>query len=361
MMQTIIINERNLSPTNSCDLESISNIADQSGCRQLRDCKYLSGRINVCESNDPVRRYEWFSLSNGIVYGNNDTCHGPISSIGNDGSSSSDSYQCFAFHCTCLIKPSQSPRVVTAISFRNQVSDISNNKVVVSIKFVKTLSMIQIQIYEGTLMPFGRISLDQWKPLENISYDERAEKYYVTNKEGWQFPLLLGAHYAHPEIMNFDDIIAPSGSVVTGVRFRFAEDLFTYSQFKSLAIQLQIRVTPFDFVGGKLVDIDETRWIATESQNTRYELPLENPDKPTKSPKNDPDSATNEFIKFRPSDLSKDAGQTTVPFLEGQNVQILTRPIGGVGIFHRGSNGYGGYLAFKLFDVNLSKFLESDL
>lgn len=134
--------------------------------------------------------------------------------------------------------------------------------------------MIQVQIYEGTLLPLGRISLDQWKPLENISYDERGEKYYVTNNESWQLPLLLGTHYAYPEIMNFDDIVAPPGYVVTGVRFRYAGDLFIYPQYKYLPIQLQIRVTPFDFVRGKLVDIDNTRWIAVESQNARSLLSI---------------------------------------------------------------------------------------
>lgn len=85
---------------------------------------------------------------------------------------------------------------------------------------------------------------------------------------------------------------------------------------------------------------------------------LENPNRPTRCRKNNPDSVSNQFIEFHASDLRKDAGQSTVPFFDGQIVSFYdTSPFGGVGLYHRGFKGCGGYLAFRAFDIELSKFI----
>lgn len=89
-------------------------------------------------------------------------------------------------------------------------------------------------------------------------------------------------------------------------------------------------------------------------------MKLEKPNKPTRSQKNNPDSLPNQFIRFRASDLRKDAGQSTVPFFDGQLVYIDDfSPIGGIGIFHRGNKGFGGYVSFRIYDPDVSKFLKN--
>lgn len=129
--------------------------------------------------------------------------------------------------------------------------------------------MIQVQLIEGQLSPSGIIKYDRWTSLENFDYDETSEQYYIRNTNGTHTPLSVGIDYAHPEIINLDDVIAPSGYLVTGIRFRFAGDSFENPQLQAGPIQLQIRVTPCDYPRGKLIDIHKTRWIAAQSTTQR--------------------------------------------------------------------------------------------
>lgn len=80
---------------------------------------------------------------------------------------------------------------------------------------------------------------------------------------------------------------------------------------------------------------------------------------PTKSPFNVIDSKTNQYVEFQTSDLVKDAGQSTIPFFDAQDVEgEIEFPLGGIGLMHRGHEGYGGFLAFRIYDMNLSKFFQ---
>ncbi|KAH0549314.1 hypothetical protein KQX54_008098 [Cotesia glomerata] len=83
MIQTIIIDEKNLTSSrscnNRCNLERIANdISNETECQEFLDCKELSTDYYVCEMDNDVRRYEWFEDSYGHTYGNknDDTCHG---------------------------------------------------------------------------------------------------------------------------------------------------------------------------------------------------------------------------------------------------------------------------------------------
>ncbi|CAG5101283.1 Protein of unknown function [Cotesia congregata] len=62
------------------------------------------------------------------------------------------------------------PYVITAVSFRDQVSDIENNKAVAGLKFVKKDGMIHIQIVESEVLPHGQFENEVWKPLEEFTY-----------------------------------------------------------------------------------------------------------------------------------------------------------------------------------------------
>ncbi|XP_057333036.1 uncharacterized protein LOC130672453 [Microplitis mediator] len=171
----------------------------------------------------------------------------------------------------------------------------------------------------------------------------------------------LGIDYALPETINFDDLIAPEGFVVTGIRFRFAGDSLDFPKLTAGAIELQVRVTPYDYVSGKLINHDQTHWIVPKYNAPRDELVLTDPDVPIESPENTITSKTNQFIRFRASDLKKDAGQSTVPFFDAQDVDADHEfPLGGIGIIHRGREGYGGFLAFKIYDLDLSRYINSN-
>ncbi|XP_074093615.1 uncharacterized protein LOC141523933 [Cotesia typhae] len=171
--------------------------------------------------------------------------------------------------------------------------------------------------------------------------------------------LKLGVDYTRPESVNFDNLVAPDGFVVTGVKFKRVTDSSFNLQLKDVRVQLQIRVTPYDYITGKLINLERTFWISGDSKKLREEMIYNSPDIPSNSPKNFIDSKTNQFIKFVMSDLKKDAGQSTIPFFDAQDVEgEIDFPLGGIGLMHRGHEGYGGFLAFRIYDMNLSKFFQ---
>lgn len=153
--------------------------------------------------------------------------------------------------------------------FKRKLKDFNYFRVITSIQFTEQDYMIHIQTMEAQFSQNGQMGDDRWTPLENFDYDEATEQYYIVHRNGTHTPLLLGVDYARPEIMNLDDVMAPPGYVVTGVRFRFAGDSLEKPKLKAGPIQLQIRVTPFDFIRGKLIDLDKTHWIGSQSSIQR--------------------------------------------------------------------------------------------
>ncbi|XP_074106834.1 uncharacterized protein LOC141532400 [Cotesia typhae] len=123
--------------------------------------------------------------------------------------------------CTCAIKPSRSPHVITAVSFRDQVSDIENNMAVAGLKFVKKDGLIHIQIAENEVLPYGKVGNEVWKPLEEFTYNEATKKYYVLKNNESQIPLELGVDYGRPDTMNLNDVRAPEKHVITGVQSNY--------------------------------------------------------------------------------------------------------------------------------------------
>ncbi|KAG8035905.1 hypothetical protein G9C98_003031 [Cotesia typhae] len=366
MIQTVIVNEKDMSIVKSCshncDVCSMKYPINDRDCREFRDCHLIKGHLEVCKTYEKYnsRRFQWFKDSEGVVYGNQSLpCYQKeyLRSY-YDGWKLRDCDYCM---CTCVKKQEPGYHVVTAISFREQVSNIADNMVVMGVRFVRQDYMIHVQIKEGRLGLTKFNGYDPWKPLEDIGYDESTQKFFI--KDGNNTPMQLGLDYWHPESINLDDLVAPLGYAVTGVRFRLAEDSPDH-QLKFDSIELQIRVSPMDFLSGRILDDDErTYWISPEHKDQRRtELILSEPDLPTKSTKNLFDSSKGQFVKFQKSDLKKDAGQSTVPFFDAMEVEGAPGfPVGGVGIVHRGKKGFGGYLALKIFDLDLSYYFRDSM
>lgn len=94
----------------------------------------------------------------------------------------------------------------------------------------------------------------------------------------------------------------------------------------------------------------------------RTELLLPSPDNPIKSPKNIPNLKGNQFVKFKVSDLKKDAGQSTVPFFDARPVESkVLFPLRGIGLFHRGYEGFGGFISFKIFIISPHEYMNTEL
>lgn len=75
--------------------------------------------------------------------------------------------------------------------------------------------------------------------------------------------------------------------------------------------------------------------------------------------KSTPVSTPNQFIKFTHSDIGKDAAQTTVPFLDAQDVvNNPPVPLEGVGLILKGAAGYGGFLTPRIKTFNYGPFIQ---
>jgi hypothetical protein len=92
-------------------------------------------------------------------------------------------------------------------------------------------------------------------------------------------------------------------------------------------------------------------------------LKLNKPDIPTRSlAQSVIDSHTNQFLLFQPTDLEKDAAQNTVPFIDMQAVTPNPPvPLSGAGIYHKGHDGSGGFLALKAITYNFEPQMNADI
>lgn len=218
---------------------------------------------------------------------------------------------------------------------------------VTGLRFRKFNRIIHLQIQEGELGPRGSVNAStlQWKPMSDYKLLDRGIK------NGVDYHTLTWDKRS----IDLDDLIAPSSHVVTGVRFR---KVGTHLNF-------EIRITEADFKSGLLMDpLTTSVWISNDntvqSSERRTQIILNRPDVPTNSRvKSQPDSTTNQYIDFTHTDMDADAAQTTVPYVDAQEVtSIPPCAISGAGIYHKGLNLYGGFVAPKLITYDYSPHIE---
>lgn len=151
--------------------------------------------------------------------------------------------------------------------------------------------------------------------------------------------------------VNLATITAPPGSVLTGIRFAVDNGHLSF----------EIRATQFDFNSGRLDGRSE--WISDKVERSVLLLDRPEPSYPIYTSDNEclrsmPISASNKFVKFRPTDPDKDAGQTTVPFIDTQMVRPMHLTLlSGVGIYYKSRPGFGGFIAPKLVVYDMSAYL----
>lgn len=92
----------------------------------------------------------------------------------------------------------------------------------------------------------------------------------------------------------------------------------------------------------------------------RTQVHLIRPDVPTRTrSKSVPTTGNNQFIEFQASDIDADLGQTTVPFVDKQ--EVVSKPpvaLSGAGLYHKGQDGFGGFVAPKLITYDYAKHIE---
>lgn len=109
---------------------------------------------------------------------------------------------------------------------------------------------------------------------------------------------------------------------------------------------------------GRLKNLDKSIWMSSE-EKPRNEILLDQPDLPTRAIKPlEPDWTQNQFIKFGPSDRDKDAGQVTIPFLDGTFVEGNPTLLSGVGLYYKGQPHFGGFIAPYLLAFDFGSLIN---
>lgn len=120
---------------------------------------------------------------------------------------------------------------------------------------------------------------------------------------------------------------------------------------------------------GKIIEPEKNFWLSNDNtensigKEKRSEITLKWPHIPTKTKLPSARiSKSNTFIKFTHSDIGKDAAQTTVPFLDSQEVLAAEEsPLQGIGLYFKGIYGYGGFIAPKIETLDYSSFIKANL
>ncbi|XP_074100528.1 uncharacterized protein LOC141528384 [Cotesia typhae] len=209
-------------------------------------------------------------------------------------------------------------------------TDSANRLVVTGIRFVLKVKTITIEIQESKLV--NRI-VDPITVRWIIETSDSSGKCLKTIKLGFRF-----------KSFNMDDIVLPDGYFVTGVRFELLNDDH---------ITLVVR-------GTKMWN-DEKFWPSSTHIWFYPEIARNDPREQIriKDYRHPAESITqNEKIShsgFNYVDLSvgiisnKHNNLPVIPFFDAKDVDFdPPSPIGGLGVFHKGTSGYGGFIAFQL-------------
>jgi len=324
--------------------------AKQSVCNgRILNCQFFDSDMRLCQSKfGSTRRYDYISYKNGKVLGDSSVnCKGTMSNV--------DSWwmylvwHCSYCFCICDSNDSASDR---HFSLRPSVSDIDKNMIVTGLKFAKVKQMIHLQVEEAELGPRGQLneSSRRWVHLPGPEFSYK--NHSLIN--GVDYHTLTYTARA----LDTDNVNGPLNTVITGLKFRMVGS----------HLNIEARVTPFDFLTGKLIDpISKSYWIGNDntelSSTQRTEIDLGNSDLPTKSAiASEPDMSSNKFVKFTHSSIERDVAQTTLPFIDKQIVAPYPAvPLSGVGIYFKGKKDYGGFIGASVFTYNFSTDLDPEL
>ncbi|CAD7090027.1 unnamed protein product [Hermetia illucens] len=359
LLQGYIENEVDMNPDHTCRENCGYYVESKShGCfkdlycsRQPRcngkilSCTYVDSDMWICPASEKsTRRYEYITYENGRSLGKPGHCV--------RGTTKVDSWWRWLFwhcsYCFCLCDE-QGVKSDRYFNLRETISDVDKNKVVTGLRFVKKNRVFHLQIQQGELAPRGNINETslQWKPVEEYKI------FDLNVSPGIDYHTLTASSRA----VDLDDLMADVPSyIVTGVKFRVV----------GAHLNLEMRITEFDFEAGKLVEPHVTSyWISNDntdvSGNRRTEVKLKSPDVSTNSQvKSVPKSSHNQYIHFVNTDMDKDAAQNTVPFIDIQDVVSNPPvPLSGVGLYHKGQDQYGGFLAPKVITYDFSPHIQS--
>jgi len=72
-----------------------------------------------------------------------------------------------------------------------------------------------------------------------------------------------------------------------------------------------------------------------------------------------PYPSDNQYIEFTSTGLDQDAAQTTVPYIDIQEVVSEPMvPLSGIGVYYKSRDGYGGFLAPQIITYDFTPYVQ---
>ncbi|XP_074099570.1 uncharacterized protein LOC141527806 [Cotesia typhae] len=339
---------------------------------RLHKCKE-AGSFNFCEARAGANRRYGFTLDGKKFPKRPFDCNGRfVDTLAKETDN---------LLCQCSEEGAES-LATKAINLMPQMSDIENNMVVTNVRFLKKNNMIQLQIEEGLLLPDGNIDKATVSsvPVGNFRYLQNSTQgsFVQLDPAEWDDRQILLTYdrdytflYHNRSTINLDDIVVDKGYVVTGVKFDTEENNpgigINYSP-----IQLKVHGTPFDYDTGLLIPTTEkpSKWFTPFDMKGRIKrysymreiLDINDSDNSIKSTGAVRQSPTNFQVTFQVTSWEKDMGQTVVPYFDTLSAAVSNGvALDGIGIFHRGSPGFGGFIAPKIFNVDHAHYIRPEI
>ncbi|KAJ6642110.1 hypothetical protein Bhyg_07056 [Pseudolycoriella hygida] len=360
LLQGYIDNEVNLNPVNDCkkvcnDYTLTKNYQCYNGslCDPAREDPYIKkchGNIVNCEFIDNLRvcpsiadrsrNYNFITLRSGMTLGKSGPCEAEEAEA---ASWTRWFVQCSNCFCYCDEESKDSHRY---FSLQPVLSDTDQNMVITGVSIIKDRQTFYWQITQRKLLSKGQVESPVGiirRPYKRVKTINVRDDPNLT--EGIDYHVLS---YENRSV-NLDTLIAPPGRILTGIKFNAEQG----------HLSVAIRATKFDFNSGNLLDVFNSEWISKPSIN-RNKIFLDRPDKSDRSlTKSIPDITPNAYIEFQPTDIGKDAAQTTVPYIDIEFVEPKHPSIlSGVGLYYKGQPGYGGFIAPKIVTYDFSPHIK---
>ncbi|KAK0175166.1 hypothetical protein PV327_008940 [Microctonus hyperodae] len=215
------------------------------------------------------------------------------------------------------------------------------------VKFILHNNAIHLQIQQNKISRERTVvEKPVWKPVDIDNNNKKININYTN--------VFYKRHSFY-----LDDVMVHPGFIITGVKLQLSKN---HDGF-----ELHVHATKYNYETGLLSE--PKKWFTPgeynpnhkDYQRRRTEIKMNDPDNPTKAHDYYPDLQPNKFIQFRHTSIKKDIGSHTVPFFDGQSVESSGFPLGGIGLFYRQRDGFGGYIAPRLLTYNITWHLESSL
>ncbi|KAI4457300.1 hypothetical protein MML48_8g00016303 [Holotrichia oblita] len=366
LLQGYIVNEKILNNGKSCygqcdkfDDINIVKCQNDPFCRKQPRC---GGKVHSCRSMSTMdmkiclaptgtsRRYDYIEYENRKTLGVKSTCSTPTFDV--------DAWIGWCPYCMCYCDD-ESFYSDRFFSLRHAVSDTKKNRVVTGIRFAKRNRIIHLQVQQGELLPYGVINATslEWVPVDNFKITDR----YVYNKQDY-LKMTWKDKAVDLHVIQISNRNQHLKRVLTGVRFSAVE---SGRKDKRIHLNLEIRMTTFHFKTGKLFPNKRAHaWVRNlntefSPRNSRTKIPTDDLDISTRAKsKNTIVSKGNQFVEFSHTDMFKDAGQTTIPFIDSQDVVTkVPTPLVGAGLYYKSTQGYGGFIGLKIVTYDFTEHL----